>query len=441
MVFIAKIQKIDRSLVSVFDIEDFSKGTPITQARLVSLFIENLNKRLDDLGDMRPDAFSTGDGAIVSVGRNCKIDEHNAKAFMDFVIDFTSDMLKKGLILRTAVNYSEDESALIIDTSKGIQGKYLQIGDAINVLSRIISFCEPREILIGESVHKLLRRIGLEKAYPFFKNDPVMTKHNEELKTFTYDPSQEQDYLYSPHCAEHRYKKFSYFPPISSSIIRYFKENGLDFELKNVVAAAFDSVRDLNETMRFISWHNVLDVLTQVRYDSNDSVYVLSRNDRTEGFWTQPRKKAYLDYLKNNANKYNGYINQTRIMVYPDSSVDKLMDVKDISNDLKKLHNTDTFFRFPSRCLLPYERLNELRFGFTLSTKHKYAIIPMPAPEAMDTQRPKLDDIGETLKLYEKYNAKDGPMRAIITADEKYVEELIDEFERLLKDPQTRKIK
>lgn len=390
---------------------------------------------------MRPDAFSTGDGAIVSIGRNCSIDEYSAKAFMDFVVGFTSDMLKKGLILRTAVNYSEDERALIIDTSKGIQGKYLQIGDAINVLSRIISFCEPSEILIGESVHRLLRRKGLETSYPFFKNDPVITKNSEELKTYTYDPSKEQGYLYSPHCAEHRYKKFSYFPPVSSSIIRYFKENGLDFELKNVIAAAFDSIRDLNETKRFISWHNVLDVLTQLRYDDSDRVYVLSRNDRTDGFWTQPRRKAYIEYLENNANKYNGYINQTRIMVYADSFEEERMDVKDISIELEKLHNTNTYFRFPSRCLLPYEKLNALRFGFTLSTKHKYAIISMPAPEAMDTKRPKLDEIGETMELYEKYNAADGPMRAIITADEKYVEELIDEFERLLEDPQIRKIK
>jgi hypothetical protein len=390
---------------------------------------------------MTPDAFSTGDGAIVSVGRNCRLDENNTKAFMDFVIDFTSDMLRKGLIVRTAVNYSEDESVLIIDTSKGIQGKYLQIGDAINVLSRIINFCEPREILIGESVHKLLRRMGLEKSYPFFENDPVITKHNEELKTFTYDPSQGQDYLYSPHCAEHRYKKFSYFPPVRSSIIRYFKETGLDFELKNVVTSAFDSVKDLNETMRFISWHSVLDILTQLRYDSSDRVYVLSRNDRAEGFWTQPRKKAYIDYLKSNANKNKGYINQTRIMVYPDRFANELMDLEDIFYDLEKLHNTNTFFRFPSRSLLPYERLNELLFGFTLSTKHKYAIIPMPAPEAMETQRPKLDNIGDTLKLYEKYNVTDGPMKAIITADENYVEELTAEFERLLEEPQIKKIK
>ena len=117
------------------------------------------------------------------------------------------------------------------------------------------------------------------------------------------------------------------------------------------------------------------------------------------------------------------------------------MPKNDIVHDLEKLHNTNTFFSFPSSHLLSYERLNDLIFGFTLSTNHKYAIIPIPAPEAMGTHSPKLGDIGNTLKLYEGYDVSHGPMRAIITADKSYVEGLIEEVDKLLKDPQIFKLK
>lgn len=439
---INKIQEIDRSLVAIFDIEGFSKENPETQVGLVNSFIEYLNKRLKDLQDIKPDAFSTGDGAIVSVGRSCKLDKQTTKLFMDFAIDFALNMLKKGLIIRTAINYSEKDRVLIIDSSEGIQGKYIQIGDTINTAARVITFCEPREIMIHKSVYDYLRKMALEKTYPFFENDPIITKHNVELKTFTYDPVEtEQNFLYSPHSPSHRYKKYNYFPPVKSSILKYFMDHGLDFELRNVISNAFRSMRDLNDTMKFVSWHNVLDILMQLRYDPNDSIYVLSRNDRASGFWTQPRKNKYINYLKNNANKYNGYINQTRIMVYDDSAAYRLMPKDDIFFDLEKLHNTDTFFSIPSSSLFRYERLAELIFGFTLSKKHKYAIIPIPAPEALENHPPKLDNIGDALKLYEEYDVTHGPMRAIITADKKYVEELIEEMEKLLKDQQIEKLK
>jgi len=438
----ARIQEIDRSLVAIFDIEGFSKEGPETQAKLVNSFIALLSENLKGLEDIKPDAFSTGDGAIVSVGRNCELDKHTVKLFMDFVINSALSMLKEGLIIKTAVNYSEKDRVLVIDASANIQGKYIQIGDTINNVARIITFCEPREIIIDASVYGFLRKMGLDKTYPFFKNDPLTTKHNVILNTFTYDPPEdEKDYLYSPHCPSHYYKKFSYFPPVKTSILEYFMQHGLDFELKNVISYAFDSMRELNDTMKFVSWHSVLDVLMQLRYNPKDTVYVLSRNDRASGFWTQPRKNKYINHLKSYAGKYGGYINQTRVLVYDDSEPQRLMPEDDIFFDLQKLHNTNTFFSFPSSCLLKYEKLNGLIFGFTLSTKHKYAIIPIPAPEAFGTSTPKLDNIGETLKLYEGYNVAHGPMRAIITADKKYVEQLIKEMRALLKDSRIIKLK
>ncbi len=438
----AEIQEIDRCLVVIFDIEGFSKEDPETQAELVDSFIQVLDNSLKGLEDTKPDAFSTGDGAIVSVGRNCKLDKRTVKLFIDFVINCAANMLKEGLIIRTAVNYSEKNRVVMIDASVNIQGKYIQIGDAINNAVRIMNFCEPREIMIDESVHNFLRQVGLGQTYPFFKNDRLTTKHNVILNTFTYDPPEDKkNYFYSPRCSSHYYKKFSYFPPVKTSILEYFMQHGLDFELKNVIAYAFESVRELNDTMKFVSWHNVLDVLTQLRYDSSDTVYVLSRNDRAGGFWTQPRKNQYINYLKTCAAQYSSRINQTRVLVYDESEPDRLMPEDDIFYDLEKLHNTNTLFSFPSKGLLQYEKLDELIFGFTLSMKHKYAVIPIPGAEAFGLRAPRLDNIGEALKPYEGYDTVHGPMKAIITGDDKYVEELIKEMQALLKDYRIAKLK
>jgi hypothetical protein len=228
---------------------------------------------------------------------------------------------------------------------------------------------------------------------------------------------------------------------VKSEVLKYFMDNGLHYELKYVIESAFDSITNLNKTKKFISGHSVLDVLMQLRYDPSDSVYVVSRNDRASGFWTQPRKRVYINFLKTNAEKTTGYINQVRIIVFDESAMwDKLPD-DDIIYDLEKLHNTNTFFSLPSSKLVNYQHINELIFGFTLSKKNKYAIIPIPGPDPVGNQKTNLDDIGNLLKLYDGYDVTHGPMRAIITADRKYVNMLISEMDTLLKDDMIYRIK
>lgn len=431
------MQQIDRSLVVIFDIEGYSKKNPETQAELVKSFIGILNERLGCLQPTRPDVFSTGDGAIVSLGRNCVLNKRNTKLFMDFVIDFALNISKKGLLIRTAVSYADKDWAIPIDNSAGIQGDYIQAGDTINIAERILGFCEPQEIIISQSTYDFLRSLALDDSYPLFRNDPVLTKHGVELRTFTYDPPKGYTkFLYSPHSPSHTFKKYFYFPPVRSQVIKYFMDNGLDFELHKVISHCFTSVRDLNNNMRFISQSGVLDVLTALTYDPKDTIYVLSRNDRTGGFWTQPRRNVYIGHLKKYASRYGGYINQKRVMVYDDSSYECL-PVDDIYHSLLSLHNANTFFSFPSTRLVKYPALNELLFGFTLSVRHKFAIISTPSPEAMGPDEPSLDHIGAMLRAYEEYDVEHGPMKAIIVADRKYVEQLIQEMDRLIEDDQT----
>jgi hypothetical protein len=435
-------QEIDRSLTAIFDIVGYSKEDPQTMAKSVGSFIRYLDKSLKELGDIKPDAFSTGDGAIVSIGRNCRLDKRNTKLFMDFTIDFALRTLRTGLIIKTVINYAERDRVLVIQASETIQGKYIQIGDSINIATRIMTFCEPGEILINESVYDFLRTVGLRDKYPFVRNEPFTTKHDRLLKTFSYDPPEGQrDCFYSPHSPSQQYKKYSYFPPVKSEIIEYFTEHGLDFEIRQVISESFDAVRELNDTRKFMSYHSVLDVLMQLHYDPADSVYVLSRNDRASGFWTQPRRNKFINHLSKCASRCGGYTNQTRVIVYDDSEPFDASHAYDVSLDLMDLHGTNTLFSFPSSCLLKYEKLNELIFGFTLSRNHGYAVISMPAPEAFGMRTPKLDDIGATLKLYEGYDVVHGPMRAIITADKRYVEELIKEMDELRTDLRIHRLK
>ncbi len=95
--------EIDRSLVVIFDICGFTKNEPQRQVATIELFVKRLNQELLGLKALGADAFSTGDGAIVSLGRNCTINKETTKLFLDFVIRFVSQMHQSGLVLRAAL--------------------------------------------------------------------------------------------------------------------------------------------------------------------------------------------------------------------------------------------------------------------------------------------------------------------------------------------------
>ena len=220
-------------------------------------------------------------------------------------------------------------------------------------------------------------------------------------------------------------------------------DNGLGFELKKVISNAFEAIKEINYTRQLISYSNVLDVLTQLAYDPYDNVYILNRLDRSANFWTQRGKLAYINKIESYSQQNNGKLNQTRLQVYdPDRNIDRpVIPEPDILDILEKLHNPGTFFSIPSYVLHRFEKLDELIFGVTISKNHKYAIIPIPSPESFDLKQPVFREIGKTLAQYKDYDVSHGPMKAIITADSRYVQDLIDEFELILKDPEIIRMK
>lgn len=428
-------KQLDRVLVAIFDIANYSQGSIDDQFKNVELFIEELNNRLETMETYEPDAFSTGDGAIVSLGRECAVDKTILDNFTDFIISFMYDMGSKGLMLRAAANYSELDHIFLVNEYKAIQGNFIQVGNTINIAERILNFCDECEIIINDSYFNLLRNFSLDSKYTFERNDILTCKHGLELKTHTYVPKKEyKEILYSPSSPKHPYKKYSYFPPIKGEVLNYYMQIGLEQELDKVASCAFNAVKQVNITNNMATHSHVIEVLQQLNYDNDDEVLVFSRDDHKANFWSQRDSIAYLNRLLRIAKKY-GSINQVRIRVYDSSlSDDGLWHDSGSSDSLENIHKNNTYFSLSShhRELKRCPRLNELIFGCTISTKYKYAIIPIPDLENKDECIPDCSKIGPSLHRFIDYDAVKSPMKTIIATDKRYINSLINEYTKLL---------
>jgi len=432
---------IDRSLVAILDIEGWSKEAPQEQAELVATFVQKLGGFLESLRVLEPDAFSTGDGAIVSIGRKHRVDPEATKLFLTELLGFTRSLLGDGLIVRVAVNTGQRDLTVPIPTDSPLRGDIVQVGDTINIAARILTFCEPREVMVSEATVSWLRLCGHQNLFPFRRNDPLVTKHEVSLLTYSYDPPEpargEDALFYSPRSPSHEYKRFSGFPSIKPDTLRSFMPSGLHRELSRVVANAYDSMRAVNDTRTFLSWRNVLKVLVQLNYDPTDELLVLSRNERPNGFWTQERREEYLAYLQSNAARNGGYINQTRVIVHrpiPNlPTKDDLMPASALHEEMMALHKTNSYYAVASTVLLAnYDRLSELAFGFTLSTKHRFVVVPVPSPEELEADVIAPKNLRYLLRSYAEYSPSDGPFRAVVSADEQFVSELEHEMRDLI---------
>lgn len=428
------VQKIDRTVVAIFDIEGFSKNSPNEQVAAVKHFVDHLDAELKARSHLKADAFSTGDGAIVSIGREERITHDSVNDFFEFIVEFVVSAHNEGLILRTAVHYSEGDSVVVVQESTALVGKYIQIGDTINLAARIITYCEPKEILVSRDFIGLLRLMGLEKRHHFFENEPFVTKHGEVLRTFTFvAEGDEGTLLYQPSSPMHPYKKYNYFPPISSATLDYFMKIGMEHELRNLISHSYETIKEVNNTRNIISHHDIVDVLSNLNCEPEEEILVLSRNDRMHNFWTHPRKSTYLTFLESQKRCSKGFLNHKRLMIF--GSGGEIVGKEDIFHNLIEMHQVKTFFSLPAFRLIRYPHLNELLFGATISKKHRYVIIAVPAGVSMEEITPDLSNIGFILAKYNDYDVVDGPLKALITANARYVETLIQEFEAIVGDP------
>jgi len=419
-----------RSLVAVFDIELFSERAIGRREELVRTFVDLLGRHLDGLKDLGPDVYSTGDGVLVSIGRCCNVDRGNTERFVRFAIDLAATLSSRDVTVRTAINYSDDERIVAGDTTV-LEGQRIQVGDTIDTAARMLAFCEAREVMISDALERRLRSLGLGGTFTFRANPELAPRHGLRLKTHTFEPWPElHGVLYSPNSPLQTYKRYAGFPPISTELVEYYKTSGLEGELKKVVSAAYGALKNINDTKTFISANDVLTVLMR-RYDASDEFYIISRSDRDTGFWSQDKKSQYIAYLDANAREHGGFINQQRAWVYDARNADELEPGDSIFRDLDRLQRPGTLKSFPVSQINHYEVISELIFGFTLSTKFGYAIIPVPS-FGFNLGDLKAEQIGEMLRPHISYKTTDGPLRAVITADEEYIGRLTQEFEALM---------
>lgn len=430
----ARVAGAGKALLAIFEIETSSDRTPEQQTELGLSFLSVLKGHIEGLGELRPDRFLTGNGAIVEIGRACVLDAPSIGRFLDFVRAFAAELCGNRISIRTAVHYSENDS-LAWTAETVFDGQYIPVGEAMHVAARMLAFCEPCEIMVTPQVQRLLQQHRLEGSFPLHRNEPLITKQGMRVDTYTYDPSNHQaNGLYSPRSPSHPYKRFTTFPLIHAQTLECFLANGLESELRKVISNAYDAIRDINESKTFLSSSEVLQVLTRTNYDPDDTVLVISRNDRATGFWTQRRKAQYIDFLAGHAARTNGHFNQTRVWVFDDSTEDELLPESSILKQLAPLHARKTLYSFPASLLHNYPHLSQLIFGVTISTRHGYAIVPAPSADAFDAGRLRTDHIGELLWQHREYDDADGPMKAIITADSAFIGTLVAEFNRLLLD-------
>lgn len=425
---------MEKALIAIFEVDASSERKPEQRPELGACFLSSFKRQIASVDDLQADRFLTGNGAIVQIGRSCDIDATNTRRFLDFVIAFAADLCRKQVSVRTAMHYSENDSLGGI-AQDVFDGHYAQVGGHLSIAARTLTFCEPCEIIVTADVRRLLSQHGLEKDFPLHYNEPLITKQGLRIDTYTYDPpNHDANALYSPRSPSHAYKRFTTFPLINAQTLQCFLVNGLEAELRKVISNAYDAISQINESKTFLSSSEVLHVLTRTNYDPDDTVLVISRNDRPTGFWTQRRKKQYLAFLAQHSAQRSGYINQTRIWVFDDSTEEELMPETSIFKQLAPLHAPKTLYSFPSSLLHNYKHLSQLIFGVTLSRRHGYAIIPTPSADAFDVGRLHTEQIGELLWQHREYDDADGPMKAIITADSAFIETLVAEFERLLVD-------
>jgi hypothetical protein len=245
---------------------------------------------------------------------------------------------------------------------------------------------------------------------------------------------------------------WSSLPPLAIRKLTPLLGADLDEELRKVLAHLYHAFGRVGEQQTFVSWSTALE-LRRRHYDPDDSVYVLSRRDSKPGFRDQEGWSAYVESLRSRRHPVDmpaiwqhrrreqetvgkGQecgINQLRIVIADDvdAAIDSVSDIRD-------LHRSGTLFYLPQTQLQRYEYLRDLRFGLLISTRHRYAMISVPAPTSAHTSS---SDISHFVKDHnlidddDRYKPTAGEMRAVITADVEYVERLILDFEKMLASP------
>jgi hypothetical protein len=194
-------------------------------------------------------------------------------------------------------------------------------------------------------------------------------------------------------------------------------------ELEHLFRSATETLEPINESHTFLATSAVTTLLVCLD-EADGELLALWRNDEPTNFFDQdvPDKDAadYLAHLSSRAP-----IHQTRILVYPTQRRKPPTDGATLAV-FHDMHAPNSLLA-ASSIQLP-AHLRPLKFGCTISQKHKCAVIPVSEPQSVLHRRLGTESIGQILASQPPYDPTKGPMSSIVTFHEGYVDVLTREF-------------
>lgn len=424
--------KTTGAFVIMIDIVKYSLMSHMDAASCVKNFYQLLKTNLEIINKNIFNIFSIGDGAIICIYPR-DISEVNKIAELPLL--FAKQMLKirKDLMpnidIRISINYGPMETLINVVELKTIDSNNIQIGTGINIAERIIHFCDPNEIIISLEYHNILHALNLDKTkYKFHPHIDVFVKHMENLKIYSYIPSNdEKGFIYDLRSeGKLHFKKYAYFPPITDKTFKTFKKLNLEDDLQHICSYAFDTLAAINNDWIFVSWGEIYSTLEKIPTEQEDEILIISRDDLKVDFWSTREAQNYLKRLET----MKGDFKQFRIFIY-DSNI-KRSTPPDVYKKLEALHRRGTLKQINKKDVFD-NVLVKYSFGLTIYPRLGCAIAPLPVPIDYDEY---INHISFTKKIENVFHHSaeydfNYKFKALVIANSKIVDNLIDYYNLL----------
>lgn len=425
------------SYVVLLDIVGFSEGGSEEQAECVNDFLKLLETNLSILGGQKFNIFPIGDGSILCIYEETPSPTATTS---ELPLTFARAMLKtnkdNNFDLRISINYSKIERIISVKHLK-IDTSHIQIGNGINVAERIIHFCEPNEIIVSEDYWDVLFQLKIPIRSQFHSHKKVFVKHMKDLKIFSYLPAEdEKSFIYDlRNEGRQHFRKYAYFPPVKGPIIQRIKNIGLDNDLQQMCAYAYDTLTSINMNKMFISWGGIYETLKKIPTEQEKEILVISREDLKGDFWSTDGAENYLRHLE----RLSGQFKHSRIFIYDPHLGSTTPD--EIIERLARLHQRGTLKKI-DREYIPANALLKYSFGITIFPNLKCAIAPLPVPLSYDeyVNNLRFTEVENMSLRYGNRNFENTIFKALVIINEDIINDLTSDFNSLRKHPMIEEI-
>lgn len=225
-------------------------------------------------------------------------------------------------------------------------------------------------------------------------------------------------------------------PALAPQAAGFLDRTGLTGEVDAILRHAAVTIASLNESLTMLLSTPAIAVVAQMSQNEGVEALYLARMDTSGGFWSQAHRRDYLRELR--ASKLAGTARHRRLIVLDDADADILPEA--LIEELRELHARGTLICLPRSALTRYGCLFDLKFGFALSRSVGCVVIPVPADYPAPAAELDIADVVKDLKDRE-HDARDGPLRALVTGAPDYVDALAEEFRAASEDAAHRRLR